>query len=214
VIKKNISIVKPHLIICEGADATYFIISILAHVTNEDSRFEEYQALDFGGISDLHLYLENLQKLSGYKEVKTITVIRDAEKDARSALASIKGAFSKAGFACAEGVNKVSTKGTPRTGYTLFPSCGEALENGTLEDLCLRTLSKDNSKDVLLKSDTAVKDFCFKRPHKNRLHAYFSLTDEYVGMKLGEAAKALAFDFNCPEIKSLRQFLSQMLSYC
>jgi hypothetical protein len=205
---------KPHLIICEGADAMHYLISILRHFIGEDDRFENYQALDFGGISDLYSYLVNLQKLQGYENVKTITVIRDAEKDAQSALASIKGAFSNAGFVCADGVNKVSAEGTPRTGYTLFPSCGENLENGTLEDLCLRALSKDNSKDVLLKSDTAVKDFCFKRPHKNRLHAYFSLTDEYVGMKLGEAAGALAFDFNCPEIKSLRQFLSQMLSCC
>ena len=150
--------------------------------------------------------------MEGYDQVKTILVIRDAEKDAHGATQSITDAFRRNNFSCASGPNVLSKEGTPRTGFTLFPSCNDKLENGTLEDLCLRTLSKEQSRDILLKADSLVKEFCFKRPHKNLLHTYFSLTDKYVALKIGEATKAGAFDLMHPEVESLRNFMAQALA--
>jgi hypothetical protein len=45
-------------------------------------------------------------------------------------------------------------------------------------------------------------------PHleKNRLHAFQSLTDDYVSKKLGESADAVAFDFNNPILAPLGEF--------
>ena len=206
---KNTEIKQPHLILCEGEDAKYYLMELLKFFIAQDPVFENYQALNFGGNPDLKNYLNVIRNAEGYDRVKTIFVIRDAEKDAQGATQSIKDAFLRNNFSCASASNVISKEGTPRTGFTLFPSCSDKLENGTLEDLCLRTLSKKQSYDTLLKADSLVKDFCFKRPHKNLLHTYFSLTDKYVTLKIGEAAKAGAFDLMCPEVESLRYFLAQ-----
>jgi hypothetical protein len=208
---KNKKIERPRLILCEGKDAVYYLIELLKIFIEQDSRFEDYQALDFEGNSDLRPYLGTLRAMEGYERVQSIVVVRDAEKNAESAVQSIVGAFRAYGFGCPSTPCVMSNAGTPRTGFVLFPSCCDELENGTLEDLCLRTLSKEDSNDILSRVDTLVGDLHFRSPHKNRLHTYFSLTDDYVSCKIGEAAKARAFNFNSPEIESLRRFLSQML---
>jgi len=51
-----------------------------------------------------------------------------------------------------------------------------------------------------------------RRPHKNKLHTYFSLTDDFVGLKIGESAKANAFDFSAKEFESLKTLLEEMLN--
>ena len=208
---KNIKIKQSHLVLCEGEDAMHYLRELLQFFIAQDPGFENYQAISFGGNPDLKTYLSVIRNIEGYDQVKTILVARDAEKDAQSAIQSITDAFSHNKFNCPSGPNVVDKKGTPRTGFVLFPSCSDKPENGTLEDMCLRTLSKEWSGNILSKANSLVKDFCFKRPHKNLLHTYFSLTDEYVGLKIGEAAKARAFDLMCPEIESLRHFLAQAM---
>ncbi|MBD5559433.1 MAG: hypothetical protein HDQ87_03600 [Clostridia bacterium] len=51
----------------------------------------------------------------------------------------------------------------------------------------------------------------FKWPHKNRLYAYLSGTDCYVGSKLGEAAKKGAFNRTDPLYNGLRQMIESGL---
>jgi hypothetical protein len=212
--KKNKGIKKPHLILCEGEDATQYIIWLLDFFINieGDKEFEDFLAFDFGGIDDLSNFLSVLKNLANYETVRSITIVRDAEGNAQSAVENITRALGNNGFSYASNVNTVSKGGQPKTGFVLFPSCSGELESGTLENLCLRTLSDVNSGKILSAVDSVVKNFDFKRPHKNRLHTYFSLTDKFVALKIGEAAHARAFNFHCPEIESLKLFLSQMLS--
>jgi hypothetical protein len=209
---RNKEIQKPHLILCEGADATYYIIELLETWGQTNSEFEAFQALDFGGVKNLNRYLKTLSLRPNYEIVKSVTIIRDAEQDAQAATMSIVDSLRSNGFYCASRANAVSEGDFPKTGFVLFPTCNENPENGTLEDLCLRTLSQKNADEVLGVVDSVAQNFKFKRPHKNRLHAYFSLTDEYVGLKIGEAAKACAFNFESPEIASLKNFLAQISS--
>ena len=50
-------------------------------------------------------------------------------------------------------------------------------------------------------------------PHefKTKLHTYFSVTDEYVSLKIGEAAKAGAFNWNSNKLLPLKNFLSEII---
>jgi hypothetical protein len=209
---RNKEIQKPHLILCEGVDSTYYIIELLKTWERTNPEFETFQALDFGGVEDLKTYLEALRLRPKYETVKSVTIIRDAEQDAQAAAMSVVNSLRSTGFYYASKANTVSEGGFPKTGFVLFPACNENSENGTLEDLCLSTLSQKNADEVLGVVASAVKNFKFKRPHKNYLHAYFSLTDEYVGLKIGEAAKALAFNFESSKIASLKRFLAQISS--
>ena len=50
----------------------------------------------------------------------------------------------------------------------------------------------------------------FPRKFKTRLHTYFSITDNYVSLKIGEAAKAGAFNWESPKLSPLKSFLYEV----
>jgi hypothetical protein len=210
--RENENLVKSHLILSEGRDAQEFLIYLLQSLTSENLLFDDFQVLNFGGNAQLNQYLKILPNRPGYEHVKSIAVIRDAEKDADCAIAAIKSAFSSNKFAVpAKPFNPAKTS-VPATGFVIFPNCCENPENGTLEDLCLKILSKEDAQLILNTTDSTLENYKkqLKQLNKNRLHTYFSLTNEYVTLKIGEAANAKAFKFSGPEIDSLKSFLLQM----
>jgi hypothetical protein len=208
----------PHLILCEGVDAHRFFIWLLEFLIKSEQIFEKFKVYDFGGICELRKYLENLSKTEDFKKiVRSLCIIRDAEKDATGACQSIEKALQDCGFANSaspyvKASDPLSKYPQIATGFILFPSCSKTLENGTLEDLCLKILAKDNAKSILQNAEKALEPYLtqLQHPHKNHLHTYFSMTNEFVSLKIGEAAKANAFRWNSPEINSLKSFLLQM----
>jgi len=208
----------PHLILCEGRDAYNFLIWLLVFLKNNDPVFNVFRVYDFGGITELKQYLSTLTKQDEFKRiVRSLCIIRDAETDARSACQSIKGSLKNGGFAvppkpCFRTANGSAKYPNIATGFILFPSCDATPQNGTLEDLCLQILAKEDAAKVLSDADAALKPYTERLPRlpKNRLHTYFSLTDDFVSWKLGEAARDKAFSFEAPQIDSLKSFLLQM----
>jgi hypothetical protein len=208
----------PHLILCEGADAYYFLIWFLDFFKQKDSTFNLFRVYDYGGITELNQYLHTITKADGFKNVvRSLCVIRDAETDADGACHSIKDSLKDCGFSvpdapysCTDDKGRVYPQIS--TGFILFPDCNEKPQNGTLEDLCLRILAKECSNNILADADGALEPYKKYLPqlHKNRLHTYFSLTKEFVSLKIGEAARAKAFRWDRPEIESLKFFLRQM----
>lgn len=95
----------------------------------------------------------------------------------------------------------------------LFPTCSNEIANGTLEDLCLNILDREDSSSILHDIDKALEPYKsnLSRIYKNRLHAFFSFTNEYVSLKIGEAARCKAFSYDGPEMTSLKKFLVEIL---
>ena len=100
--------------------------------------------------------------------------------------------------------------------YLLFPSLTDDPTNGTLEDLCASILSESSSNNILKKVD----DFfitlenhqlrTFPHKFKSRIHTYFSITDKYVSLKIGEAADAGAFDWESDEFNYIKSLLREV----
>ena len=211
------SFYKPNIIACEGKDALRYLHCVLTAFKLNES----FQVEDFGGNPELKPFIKALRNTPGFVSVKTVTIIRDAEKSAVSAQQSIQNLLRENGYSapktpcspCKPQNDEIQVI----TGYALFPSCSTELINGTLEDLCLKTLACEDSNEYLQIVDIALKAITDniserKYPHKNRLHSFFSMTNRYVGYKIGEAADRNAFKFECKEIDSLRLFLLSMLS--
>ena len=205
-------LVKSHLILCEGRDGLRFCIEMLAHFSSENVAFNNFQALDFGGITELKEYLRLLLLRPGFADVRSITVIRDAEDNAEGAVQSILNSFSSCCLPRPSGPGQPAESDVDnlKTGFVLFPNCSANPAAGTLEDLCLAILADKNAPEVLETVDSTLSSYTFKRRHKNRLHTYLSLTDKYVSLKIGEAAKAEAFAFSGPALEALKDFLLQM----
>lgn len=211
----NILIQKPHIILCEGADEFWFLIHFLnSSELRAISPFysNDIQVINFGGNDELQQKLEVLTLSPSFSSVKTLLIIRDAEKDADTAILQIVNSLKSAQLPTPNVPGKWES-GALKVGFLLFPTCDDTACNGTLEDLCLSILRDTDNGDM-------IKEVCafiarlkreYNRPfpheHKAQLHTYFSVTDRYVGMKIGEAARARAFDWNSDKLLFLRKFL-------
>ena len=208
-------IVKPYLLLCEGRDAERFLINYLeSEALAEDQRFfNDIQVWDFGGNDDLSGFLMNLKNMDRFDQVKSLAIIRDAEKDYAKACQDVRCALMKCGFTPSErcGTWVLNDNGL-NVGFVLFPLTNDA---GTLEDLCLQILSEKNKNTILSSIDnflTEMEASCgrhYRRKHKNKLHTYLSSSDKYVTMPLGLASSAGAFDWGSCELKPLKNFLAE-----
>ena len=218
--EKNIEIKFPHLIVCEGLDTMKYIMYFLQHLIAVNKQFDKFQAIDAGGNEDFAEFFKLLPRLPNFSIVKSITIAGDSEKNSKSASQSVQSFLQNGSFPVPEAPGKVahSIEGehNVRVGYFLFPKNDPGDISGRLEDLCLNTLTSPDKDKILAIADCAIESIKnqtgkLKRLHKNRFHTYLSLTDDFVGMKLGEAAKANAFNFNANETKALEELLSAML---
>jgi hypothetical protein len=154
--------------------------------------------------------------MDGFNKIKSLLVIRDSEKSVDNAVKQVVGALSKNFDDIPRSPHKW-TEGKLRIGFLLFPNCTAEPSAGTLEDLCLSILSEDNAESVL----SEINDFmimlkekygrCFPHDFKTKLHTYFSVTDDYVSLKIGEAARAGAFNWNHAKLVSLKNFINEVL---
>lgn len=205
------AISEPNVIVAEGADAKWFLTWTCQAVGASD-----IEVFDFGGNTDLRTFLEALRQTSGFDDVSSLVVARDAEDDSDGALRSAVGALRKNGLSVPEKAYEFCD-GAPRTAVAIFPgfsdsgpSCG--LANGRLEDLCLATVASDRLFDCVDDFVTCArrKDEPISREWKTRLHAYLAAKREFVGLKIGEATKAGAWDFKHPAMARLIDLIGQM----
>lgn len=201
----------PAVLLCEGIDEKNFLIAYINYLLTIDSVFDNIEILNYGGIKDLNNYLKTISQQDKFENVKAMAIIRDGETNWSAAVQSLENSINNTG------INKNLFSDMP---YYLFPMQDDDgnWQNGTLEDLCLSILNLD-SNDAFVNENTVrlsnlyienLEDMnivTFPRRHKNLLHAYFSGTDTYVDLKIGEAARAGAFDWCHQNLLQLSNFL-------
>lgn len=221
---------KKHLILCEGKDAWKFLVRYLNSDALKENPFfsEDIEVLDLGGNEEFSgrlkalkedkefgTLLESLKGMDGFSDVISLLIIRDAELNVQKAVCQVQSVFRKNELEV-PAVQGQWTQGTPKTCFLLFPAFGTKECPGTLEDLCVTILNDAKTEIPLEEVETFVEHLeqdcgqTFKHRHKTRLHTYFSVNDEFVSLKLGEAADAGAFNWFHPNLEPLKDCLSQM----
>lgn len=214
----NTRIQKPHLVLCEGRDEQEFLIKYLnsAALADVPGFSDDIQVIDFGGNSQLARMLAILKNMENFDQLVSLLIIRDAETNAESACREIQHALKQ---------NDFPTPQKPhcwvgqllKVGFVLFPTCNDIARNGTLEDLCLSILSDPQAEDTLKEISLFLKQLENRRQKplsrifKAKLHTYFSVHNNYVSLKIGEAAEAGAFDWNNPALDPLKVFMQEVL---
>jgi len=203
---------QPKLLLVEGADAHYFFIwACQAFGVND------VQVLDFGGISDLTAYLKTLPLLDGYEQVTAVAIARDAENDPLSAVSSVQQSLRRASLPIPNESFEF-TGSSPQVAFMILPGFGtgagpsQVLLQGTLEDLCLEIL-KDKSNLECVDSYIEClqsKGPGIKRLHKTKLHSCLAGKDDFVGLKIGEASKAGAWDWNHNRLDKFKAIITTM----
>lgn len=208
--QKKDEIKKSKLLLTEGADAKYFCIWAL-----EAYGVDDVQVIDFGGITELNTYLQTLAVLPGYEMVTTIVIARDAETRPSTAISNIKKAIKKASLSTPAKPYEFSTS-APRIAFMLFPgndSTGEP-SPGTLEDLCANIMKDTDAQRLgcvqAYLSCIEENGEAIKWRHKSFLHAYLAGENRYVGMKIGEASKAGAWNWEHESLLSFKNTIKAM----
>lgn len=212
-------ITKPFLILCEGKDEENFIIPFLnSKALAYDPRFSnDIQTFDFGGIDDLTVFIGNLSRMEGFETVRHILVLRDAETDVNKAVNMVQEAFRANDLPVPEQAHrwKKETNKTD-TAFTLLPACNTDPMSGALEDLCWDILTDKHAiemrKDVMGFIDGIKKSYgtITTHEHKSRLHTYFSVNEAYISLKIGEAAKAGAFNWESERLNGLKELIGDI----
>ncbi|MEW5948340.1 MAG: DUF3226 domain-containing protein [Thermodesulfobacteriota bacterium] len=211
-VRPPVQIKEKKLLLVEGTDALYF--AVWAYQAFGATGM---QVLNFGGNTELGLYLRSLTQLSGYEGIEAIAIARDAENDPKGAIDSIRKALKASGLS----VPKVPFQfegSSPKIAFMVFPGFSvdpdgnEYVAPGTLEDLCLETL--EDTK-VLSCVDQYIS--CLETAgepvrclHKSRLHAYLAGKSNFVGLKIGEAAKAGAWNWQHPGLEPFKRIILGM----
>jgi hypothetical protein len=203
---------KPKLLLVEGADACYFFICACVAFSVYD-----VQVMDFGGITDLTAYLKALPLFSGYEQVTAVVIIRDAESNPVSAVSSVKHSLRQASLTVPNESYKFAGN-SPRVAFIILPGIetnqgdSHTLLPGTLEDLLLE-IAKDKTTfecvDIYV-SCLKSKGFEITRLHKTRLHSYLSGKNDLCGLKIGEASKAGAWDWNHSKLEKIKTIITTM----
>lgn len=197
-----------NLLLTEGADAMYFLIWAL-----QAYKFENIQVEDYGGIKDLTAYLKILKNRAGFEDITKMLIIRDAETDADAAERSICSSLLNSGFTAPSKAG-VYEGGLPEIAYYLFPGTrtDDRYDNGTLEDLCMNLV--DDVKELDLADAYVEKANVEITPlthmHKSKLHAYLAIKNKYVGMKIGEAAKAGAWNWDSVYMEKYKDLMKYL----
>jgi len=222
--KENRKKIQPnikHLILCEGNDEKWFFIWYLEYLLNQGhSELNYIQIEDIGGNENIKKQLGIWKLVSGFEQLKTIGIIRDAEKNADAAVHSINQCFTDNGLIVPNAPFSlgVSLDG-PNTIYGILPGFNEkgVLQNGTLEDLCLQILKDKQSRakmDMIKEYLTEIQtkfDYQIHHIHKAKLHTYFASDDKFIGSKIGEAARIGAFDFESPKLMTFRKMFEEII---
>ena len=190
-------------LLVEGLDAKIFCIWAC-----EAYNFEHIQVQDFGGIKDLDNFLNVITVLPNYDKVPAILIVRDAETNSESAIQSIKTSLEKNNF-CVPAEPYSYCSGKPSIEFAILPGDIDSYgkySSGALEDLCMLTVEAEPIlKHVDNFLETIQRVVKLTHLHKSRLHSYLAINNKFVGMKIGEAAKAGAWKWEHSALKKLKQ---------
>ena len=163
--------------------------------------------------------LKFYRDIGGFDSVTHLMIIRDAEQDVAQAIRDIQSALRGNGFQAPESPCQwlYDSENDLNIGFLLFPTCDANPTEGMLEDLCLEILAVTDAPicmeeiDSLLPRLEARRKKALSHEPKTRLHAYFAVSDSYVGLKLGESAKAGAFNWGDTRLAPLKEFVRCMI---
>ena len=215
----------PYVILCEGRDEELFLRYYLEYLVAEKLVPDSFNIIDLGGNEEMKKTLPLFPSLDYFDQMKGFLIVRDAETNAAGAAQSIQRTMNTSFSISIPITGKfVKNHDGMHFGFVLLPGKKEDgnFYDGTLEDLCCNILSHEDDKksgfNLLGMADSYVKEIeekrkkTFRTIHKNRLHAYLSGTDDFVGLKIGEAARAKCFDFSSEALDFLKDAIVQLSS--
>lgn len=192
-------------LLVEGKDPKNFFGKFICHLY-----LQNIQVQDFSGINELHGFLLAFVKLPGFSDcVSSLGIVRDAEKNAKSAFQSVQSAVKNAGLSVPAAPGKRSA-GSPAVTAYILPGDGKP---GMLETLLCRSFDAEPVRVCIDDFFSCVDDRTGSQPtlsrDKARAHAYLTTKDE-PHVSVGVAAKKCYWTLDHSAFADLRNFLTSL----
>ena len=164
----------------------------------------DLQVQAFNGKNRLSAFLEALVNASGFSDVTSLGIIRDADGDENSAYRSVRDSLERAGLSAPP--KPMQQSGShPVTQVMILPGAGRT---GMLETLLWETVGPGEA-DCIEKFFRCIQDATgqvSERPDKARVHAYIATTDE-LHVSVGVAAQKGVWEIDHDALRPVRKFL-------
>ena len=194
---------EPIQLLVEGNDDLNFFRALLQHMGLQGIQFQSY-----GGVDNLRRFLSAFARMSGFSSLIAVGIVRDAEKSAVGAFASVSGALENAGLPVPPPPDTVAD-GLPRISVLILPDgtnpgmleslLGEIVK-GTLVADCINEFLECAERDGELK---------IERPEKAFAHAFLATRpDPHVSV--GVAAQKGYWDLDHSVLDGVRSFVSDL----
>ena len=200
-------ITKEALLLVEGKDPRNFFDALSEHL----SLSQQLEIINFGGVGELRSFLIGLRGQSGFRNVKRIGIIRDAEKDATGAFQSVQASLKRAGLATPKEPEQLSCDGGQRAvGILILPGQGKP---GMLETLLCKTFTDAPECPCIDAFFRCVQEQCpaanIRKPDKARARAFLATKpDSYPSV--GIAAKKGYWPLDHEVLEPVRTFLKSV----
>ncbi|MCA6070876.1 MAG: hypothetical protein LE168_00555 [Endomicrobium sp.] len=177
---EKIKIGETSILLVEGKDEVNFFNALLKFLDVPD-----VQCIDVGGVSKFKNEFDALSRGAGFEDVNKIAFVRDADKQAESALDSLKSSVSTAAYvrfniddiSLANNVKDIDD--VARCGVYIMP---DNQSPGMLEDLCIKYMKTDSICHCVEEYISCVRNnggkngekFEFKNESKSIIFSYLS----------------------------------------
>ena len=199
-------ITKEALLLVEGRDPLNFFEALCNHL----SLSRQLQAMNFGGVKELGGFLVGLRGRSGFWNVKSIGIIRDAETGAAAALQSVHTSLKHAGLTIPNEPEQLSRDGQPAVGVLILPGQDKS---GMLETLLCETFVDGPECQCINAFFKCVEEQCpdanIKNRDKARARAFLATKpDSYPSV--GIAARKGYWPLDHEALEPVRTFLKSV----
>jgi hypothetical protein len=195
---------KAKQLLVDGDDAFSFFTNFLGHLDISDIQIQNY-----GGNDELNGFLKAFCKAPGFQEkLKSIGVVRDAEKNPKSAFQSVNGLLKKVKLPIPKKPSEI-TNTKPCVSVYILP---DAKTKGMLETICLRSVERD---PAMICVETYFK--CLKRDTKKlprnlekaRVQTFLA-SRKKVPRTLSIASKQNIWPWDSPVFESLKNYVKSL----
>jgi len=192
------------VLVVEGHDVFQFFKALLRHL----NLLIEIEIRNFGGVDDLAEYLGTLRITSGFVDVTSLGIVRDAETDAAQAFQAVCGSLGQVNLGVPRQPMAVA-EGRPKVSVFILPDCANP---GSVETLCLQAVSSDPAVQCIEEYFQCLQRQGLAWPNnmaKAQVHAFLSSRSR-PSLLLGQAAHEGYWPWDGPAFDQLKQFLWAM----
>jgi hypothetical protein len=199
---KPITITQPKLLLGEGREEQLFFTALLKFMN-----ISNMEILTYNGKDNLSAYLKTLPKISGFSNLISLGITRDADDDKDRALQSVLTALKNNKLPTpAENGEQKQSENQLSTKIFILPNNHSG---GMLEDLCLESVNDDLEMSCVEGYFQCIQLQTGRQPKnmaKAKVHAWLASQIE-ADKRLGEAAKAGYWNWDRPAFTPLKDFI-------